>query len=65
MPLDVRTLGLMREAFAGQSCAVCQGPADRLLLGGFYCHDHAPPNCGGGRRVEVVRAREPKWERRQ
>jgi hypothetical protein len=40
MPLDARTVELMRELFAGRSCCVCGGAAERVVEDRFLCHRH-------------------------
>ncbi|MBN9118493.1 MAG: hypothetical protein J0I06_04925 [Planctomycetes bacterium] len=39
---EPETLRRMREVFAGEVCAVCGAPAERLCAELFYCHDHYP-----------------------
>ena len=70
MPLDVRTHQLIREAFAGERCCHCDGPATRFLRGKYYCHDHVGPHLPGASYVTVRRvvehirgARLPRTER--
>src|SRR5579863_6476228 len=40
MPLDARTVELMRELFAGRCCCVCGAAAERVVEERYLCHRH-------------------------